>query len=306
MKNISVYIPNAISTRLGRQILIARKNSPTILFAAGIVGVVTTTVLASRATLKLEDLMEDAQKDLNSCKQLALSDRADYTEADCQRDSAYLYARTVVSIGKLYAPAFLVGAASIACLTGSHKILSNRNASLMAAYAALDTTFQNYRRRVNEEYTLRYDAEAAKLADNHFMYGSELHKTVDETGKEVTTRRVGGSIDPSQYARFFNNTNRNWEPTPEYNQIFLRMQQNYFNNLLLSRGHVFLNEVYDALGFERSQPGSVVGWLVGEGDSYIDFGLFDHKNPMAQEFINGLNDSILLDFNVDGVIYNKI
>jgi hypothetical protein len=308
MKNISVYMPKKISTKIGRQILLGRKNSPTILFAAGVVGVVATTVVASRATLKLEDVLEKAQENLNAVNSMAKQERKDYTHEDAQKDTVYIYARTTVDIVKLYAPTVLLGAASIACLAGSHNILSQRNASLMAAYAALDQTFSKYRERVISAYTLEHDAEQAKLADDHFMYGSEERKVLDaKTGKEVVVRRVGAGLGGgSMYARYFDKTNRNWEPTPDYNRIFLTAQQNYFNNLLISRGHVFLNDVYDALGLERSSPGSIVGWVVGEGDNFIDFGIFNGKNQAVRDFVNGYEDSILLDFNVDGIIYDKI
>ena len=91
----------------------------------------------------------------------------------------------------------------------------------------------------------------------------------------------------------------------DYNMMFLRQQQNYFNDLLRVRKHVFLNEVYDALGIPRSQAGAVVGWMISEeNDNFIDFGIFDGDKPRSRDFVNGYENSILLDFNVDGVIYN--
>jgi hypothetical protein len=88
------------------------------------------------------------------------------------------------------------------------------------------------------------------------------------------------------------------------NRLFVTCQQNYLNHVLQVRGHVFLNEAYDALGLERSTAGAVVGWVMGDnGDNYIDFGIFEAQNA---RFVNGSERSILLDFNVDGVIYDKI
>ena len=90
------------------------------------------------------------------------------------------------------------------------------------------------------------------------------------------------------------------------NRLTVQMTQNYYNARLQTRGHVFLNEVYDAFGIERSSAGSVVGWVLdsdGPGDNYIDFGMFEAYN---RDFVNGQERSILLDFNVDGVIYDKI
>ena len=117
-------------------------------------------------------------------------------------------------------------------------------------------------------------------------------------------------MDPNKYsiyARFFDELSSSWNPEPEYNNLFLRCQQNYVNDLLNARGHVFLNEVYDRLGIPRSKAGAVVGWtLHGEGDGYIDFGIFDGWKPKAREFVNGHEGAILLDFNVDGIIYDKL
>jgi hypothetical protein len=90
--------------------------------------------------------------------------------------------------------------------------------------------------------------------------------------------------------------------------MFLKTQQAYLNDILRIRGHVFLNEVYDALGLERTQAGALVGWISNnvDGDCYIDFGLFDGERPRVRDFVNGNERSILLDFNVDGVIYDLL
>ena len=88
--------------------------------------------------------------------------------------------------------------------------------------------------------------------------------------------------------------------------MFLNGQQNFANDLLQARGHVFLNEVYDMLGIPRSQAGAVVGWVKEFGDGYVDFGIFDGKTSQARSFVNGEERNILLDFNVAGVIYDLI
>jgi hypothetical protein len=118
-----------------------------------------------------------------------------------------------------------------------------------------------------------------------------------------------GPDDPSIYARFFDPTSPSWSKEPEYNLIFLKCQQNYANDLLKSRGHVFLNEVYDMLGMERSKAGAVVGWLLsknGDTDNFVNFGVFDGREQVARDFVNGREGAILLDFSVDGVIYDGI
>jgi hypothetical protein len=98
--------------------------------------------------------------------------------------------------------------------------------------------------------------------------------------------------------------NPNWQKNSEHNKLFLKCQQSYANDMLQARGHVFLNEVYSWLGLEHSKAGAVVGWVINsDGDNFVDFGIFD---PGNSRFVNGQERSILLDFNVDGVIYDKI
>lgn len=289
------YVPNAVTRRAAKQMLLAKKNSPTLLFGAGVVGMVGSTVLACRATLKLHELVETAENDLQTAKSL---EHREYSDHDRQKDVAIIYTRSVVRIGKLYAPAVLLGAASIGCLTKSHSILSERNLALTAAYAAVDKAFGEYRGRVVEKYGEEQDRE--------FRYTSEEVEIIDDRGVQKTQLMPGPGAE-SMYARFFDQYSPNWSKEPEYNLLFLRCQQNYANDMLKARGHIFLNEVYDMLGLERSRAGAVVGWVVSrDGDNYIDFGVFNGDSRNARDFVNGREGSILLDFNVDGIIYDKI
>lgn len=298
-------IKNVVTSKVGRQLLVAQKHSPAVLFAAGVVGVVGTVVLASRATLKLNDVLDDFQKDIDDVETLVAPK---YTDKDRQRDKVVLYTRLVVTLGKMYGPAVLVGTASIAALTGSHVVLNRRLAGVTAAYAALEKGFEKYRSRVK--------AELGEDKDREFRYGLEEREIVEETpeGPVVKTVHQISKDGASCYARFFDESSRNWQRAPGYNQMFLRAQQNYANDLLRARGHVFLNEVYDMLGLERSKEGAVVGWVLHScevpdrdlGDEFIDFGIFEHDIYDAMRFVNGDERSILLDFNVDGVIYDKI
>ena len=273
------------------------EKSPAILFGVGVAGMIGTTVLASRATLKLEGVIAQAKNDLHVASQL--EGHEDYSEADKKRDTTIIYSRSVVSVAKLYAPAVILGAVSIGCLTSSHNILQNRIAGLTAAYAALEHGFNLYRERVVEKY--------GEEQDRDFRYGAEKVKIVDEeTGKTKTVTRVAAG-DTSIYARWFDESSRSWETWPEHNHAFLMSQQNYANDLLVARGHVFLNEVYDMLGIPRSDAGAVVGWVLGDdtSDNYIDFGIFDDRQSV-RDFVNGREQNLLLDFNVDGTIFGKI
>lgn len=291
-------VPAAITQKVARNALLARRASPGMLFGAGIVGMVGSTVLACRATLKLEEVLDEAHSNLDTARNL---DHPEYSEKDRHRDIALIRFQTSVKIVRLYAPAVLVGGASIAALTSSHVILNRRNVALTAAYAAVEKGFNEYRARVVEKY--------GEDEDRNLRYGSEEVEIIDpDTNKKRTVTRVAPG-DPSIYARFFDPYSTSWSREPEYNMVFLKAQQNYANDMLKARGHVFLNEVYDMLGLPRSKAGAVVGWVYskdGETDNFINFGVFNGQSQQARDFVNGFEGSILLDFNVDGVIYDKI
>lgn len=287
------YIPTGVTQLAGKSALKLNASSPKILFGVGIVSMVGSTVLACRATLKLEEALEETQDDLRAIKANKATEDVEITK----KDTAFVIAKGGARVIKLYGPAIVVGSVGIGCLTKSHNLLQERNAALMAAYTAVDKAFEKYRERVVEKY--------GEDQDREFRYGTEQVEITDSKGKTKTVTRVA-SGEPSMYARFFDQLSSSWSKEPEYNLVFLRCQQNYANDMLKSRGHVFLNEVYDMLGIERTRAGAVVGWVVSEdGDNYIDFGIYD-GNEKARDFVNGREGAILLDFNVDGVIYDKI
>lgn len=290
-------VPAKAVTKFSRQLLIAKKNSPHIFFAAGVVGTIGSTVLACRATLKLSTTLDEIQKDIEILKPNRVTSEV-VTKEDAvveHTKTIYVYVHSGLKIVKLYAPAALLGAASIGLLTGAHVQLTRRNSALMAAYAAVAKAYDDYRERVREELGTEKELDIYHAAKTDIVKDAE--------GNELT----GKVADPnkySPYAKFFDEYSDCWKRDPELNRMFVQCQQNYLNNRLLAYGHVFLNEAYDSLGIPRTQAGAVVGWLKdGDGDGYIDFGIFEAFNA---RFVNGPEQSILLDFNVDGVIYDKI
>jgi Family of unknown function (DUF6353) len=291
-------VPEAINNVVARNALLAQRSSPGVLLGVGIVGMVGSTVLACRATLKMEEVLDETRGKLEMAKTL---EHVEYSEKDRKRDISLIYFQTGVKVTRLYSPAIIVGVISIAALTKSHNILTSRNAALTAAYTALDKGFNEYRSRVIEKY--------GEDQDRDFRYGTEQVEVVDpKTNKKKIVKRVS-SDEPSIYARFFDQSSSSWSKEPEYNLIFLKAQQNYANDLLHARGHVLLNDVYDMLGIPRSKAGAVVGWVLsrnGTTDDFVNFGVFEDRSDKVRDFVNGREGAILLDFNVDGIIYDKI
>lgn len=293
------FIPKTVSRTVAMNTLKLKKNSPTILFVGGLAGAVGATVLACRATLKLESVLEETKNNLDIANEIRHSD---YTEKDRNHDKTIMYAQGAFAVTRLYGPAIILGVVSIAALTGSHKTLTSRNASLTAAYAAVDGAFREYRRRVSSEFGEEKERE---------IYIDAQDKTVVVDGKngpKKETVKIPGNTSASPYAKFFNATNKNWNHVGEYNFLFLRGQEKWANQKLQNNGYVMLCDVYDDLGIPRTSASMVVGWrLDGDGDGYIDFGIFDENEVRrVHDFLTNQEDCILLDFNVDGVVYDKI
>lgn len=145
--NIRKFIPENVSRTAGRLMLKTQANSPTILFGVGVVGVVSGTVLACRATLKVEDILDDTNDKLEKIKTLQ---HDDYSEKDRSKDKATVLAQSSIAMVRLYGPSVILMSASIACLTKSHDMLNKRNAALAAAYTGLEKAYEAYRERVRE------------------------------------------------------------------------------------------------------------------------------------------------------------
>ena len=289
----------------------AVKHSPEILAGIGVVGVVASTVLACKATMKINDVLEDAKDQLDKVKEVANDPKyADqYNEDDAKKDISVIYVQKGVEIVKIYLPAIALGTVSLGCLLASNNILRKRNAALGAAYATLDKSYKTYRNRVAERFGDEVEKEI-----RYGIKAEKIEKTViDEDGNEVTVEEEVKVMDPnlySDYARFFDEASPYWQKDPEYNLMFLKAQQQYANDLLKARGRLFLNEVYEMLGIDKSKAGQIVGWVYDPvnpvGDNFVDFGIYDMSKERVRAFVNGYEPNILLDFNVDGNVWDAM
>lgn len=287
-----------------------KKHSPEIMVIAGVVGVVTSAVMACKATTKASEIVDDTKDQMDKIKKVAaMPDVEDYTEEDMKKDIAIVYTQTAVKFVKLYGPSVLLGVASITSILAGHNITRKRNVALAAAYATIDNSFKDYRGHVIERFGEQLDKEL-----RYNIKAKEFSEIVtDDKGKEKTTKKTVEVADPntySDYARFFDDGCTGWQKDAELNLVFLKHQQNYANDLLKRKGHLFLNEVYDMLGIPRTKAGQIVGWIYDEnhpnGDNFVDFGIYDLNRERARDFVNGYERTILLDFNVDGNILNLI
>ena len=320
---------NNLSRAFGRTSLKMKKHSPEILVVTGVIGVVASAVMACKATTKVDFVLEETREKLETIHQGVEDGKVwtsyidedgkpsekvvPYSKEDGNKDITIVYAKTGLKFAKLYGPSVLLGAASIACILCGHNILRKRHIALAAAYATEHLGFKEYRERLIERFGKDLDREL-----KYNIKTKEIEETVvDENGNEQTVKKTvetvnGTALKHSQYARFFDECSRGWQKDAELNLYFVRQVENWANQRLQERGFLFLNEVYEALGFDATKAGAIVGWTYKKneenthGDNYVDFGIYDLYDEEKRAFVNGYERVILLDFNVDGNILDEI
>ena len=298
-----------------------KKHSPEILVVSGVVGTVASAVMACKATTKINFVLEETKRQIDIVHEGVENGEVQgylengevgmipYSEEDGKKDIAFVYGKTALKFVKLYGPSVTLGVASITSILAGHNMLRKRNLALAAAYTAVDTGFKQYRNRVVERLGEQMDREL-----QYDIKATEIEETVtDKKGKEKTVKKTVEVANPASamtpYTFCFDETSSCWVRDAESNKFFLARQQDYANEKLRAKGYLFLNEVLDMLGIPRNRAGQAVGWIYDEknpiGDNYIDFGILDIRCEANRNFMNGLEKSIWLNFNVDGDILNN-
>ena len=290
----------------GKAGLKLRKVSPELMLAGGLIAGGAAIVTACMATKKVveEEAVKKAHEELDDI-QMELLEGTD-TEKGKRRESFRVYRKLVIEFAKAYGlPAFLL-MLSVGLILGSHGVLKKRYISTTLAYKALDEAFKDYRKRIQEA--------VGEEREKHYFNGTEEGGEttyIDENGETKTVKKAVKMRDrkysPYEFDWNAHTAPGNWEANSEYNRCFLQGIQNYANDLLHARGHVFLNEVLDAIGLERTPEGAVVGWILGgDGDDFVDFGLDEYYTDEYSDARDGYSRNIHLNFNVDGLIWDKI
>lgn len=285
--------------------LTVRKHSPEILMVAGVIGTVAGAVMACKETLELEDVLDECkQEKMELEEQYAMCE--EYSEDALKKDQVKLTIKQVAKIVKLYAPSVIMEATSIGVIFASNDIMRKRNASMAAAYATLNSMYKRYRQNVIESYGEEVDK------DMRFGVKHEKVTEIDEDGNKVKVDARIVDLDNtalaiSDYSRFFQMGCKGFDASSgRYNLLYLKGIQAMFNNKLIADGYVMLNDVYRELGFDTIPEGWSIGWVYDEanpiGDNYIDFGLYEARNK-NQRAVNDWEPVILMDFNVDGNLY---
>ena len=314
MKKMKTINKNALVEKASRTFCKAglklKKHSPEILVVGGVVGLVTSGVMACKATTKLSTILDDSKEQIELFDKVAANPEMvneEYTVEDAEKDKKIVKVQTAVKVAKLYAPAVAIGVVSIGAIFASNNIMSTRNVALGAAYATVDQAFKDYRNRVVDRFGEELDKEL-----RYNLKTKEVKETVeDENGKKKTVKKNIKYMDstmPSEFAVIYDDGCAGWTKDPEDNKFFLIQQQRYANERLKRRGYLSLNEVYELLGFPSTKAGQVVGWLYDckdpnyKGDNFVDFGLYNVDYEPNRDFVNGYERNIILDFNVAPII----
>lgn len=226
-----------------------RRNSSTILTCIGAVGVVATAIMAVKATPKALDLIDEAEE---------------------EKGEKLTKFEIVNVAGPAYIPAAITGLGTIACILGSNMLNKRNQASLMSAYALLDNSYKEYKKKVEELYgedaNERIRAEIAK--DKYT--GDDL---LSEDGKELFFDYYSG--------RYFESTTE-----------AVSRAEYMTNRQLYVDGCVSLNDYYAYLGLQPRPEYDEIGWTCQQLDemywhSWIDF---DHEKTEVGESFDGSVD----------------
>lgn len=232
-----------------------KKNAPTILSCIGAVGVVATTVMAVKATPKALSLIEDAE------------------EKKGEKLSKW---EKVNVAGPIYIPSVITGVATVACILGANVISKRQQATLMSAYALLDNSYKEYKKKTDE------------------LYGEEASTHIRE---EIAKDKYTGDekiLDDNKELFFDFYSGRYFESTKEA----VMWAQYETNRALFTNYAVSLNEYYDFLGLEERPEYDLVGWSCGKMEEtywhpWIEF---DHEEIIIDgdsEYDEGLKCTII-------------
>ena len=220
-----------------------KKHASTILTCIGGIGVIATSILTAKATPKAMKLLDEAKK---------------------EKGEQLNKIETIKIAGPSYIPAIVTGISTLACIFGANALNKRQQATLMRAYALVDTSFKEYKNKLIELYGEEthhniLDQIAIEKAQDTYIHSAHFCTGCDLALEEHCSEPV---LFYEEYSdRFFESTIEQ-VITAEYH-----LNRNY-----ILRGYTVLNELYDFLGLEPTEYGSIMGWAPQDESMYwIDF-----------------------------------
>lgn len=283
------------------------KHAPTILSVTASAGVIATGYLAWKAGTRFEDVEGRDWDRRKECLRNA-DIIPDEDVPKIERKNRILF---ILDTVRTVAPAAIVGAATITMIYFSNSISKKRLAAMGAAYATLQTAFDGYKRTMVEALGKEsVDKILKPKLPNVGKSAEEILSSDNKSDAANVSDAVVNSLKAlSPYARIIaEESSTCWDPNEDYTSQNLAAIQLWANRRLERKGHLFLNEVFDQLGLSRTREGAVVGWLKnGEGDGYVSFGDFDASiYRVPSDDYTRVDSNFIVDFNVDGVIWDRI
>lgn len=281
--------------------LASKAHAPTIMVVTGVASMGASVIVASKKTLYVEEVLGEHVAQLE-----AIQDTLDnpamtsYDDKKAQKDKARVYGRVAGDMTKLYFVPGVLFVGGAALVFGGHRIMLKRNATLAIAFTGVQKAFDAYRQRVRDEF--------GDEVDQAMRTGYKQIETTDpQTGETVTINtRDWDNIDGDPYNRIFDGeSSTQWYDDLGVNKLFLSNQQRMANIKLGLQGYLYLNEVYEALGFAPSPIGQVAGWKVkylpdGSKDiPFVDFGI---DTALPDDWKYNDKNAVYLDFNCQGLI----
>lgn len=229
------------------------KHSPEILTGIGIAGMITTTVLAVKATPKALRLINDAK-----CKK-----DKEVIEHNCKVNkvseciSSDLKPIEIIKAAwKPYIPAMVTGVASITCIIGASSVNAKRNAALATAYELSKTALTEYKEKVVEEIGEKKEKIIRDKIDQDRLDKNPVSKNniiITNNGEQLFYDGVSGRYFKSDLEK-------------------VRASINTVNRNMVYDNYISLSEFYDELGLEHTDMSDNLGWNLDEGLIEISFG----------------------------------
>lgn len=314
---IFTKVANTARNLAGNGLLIARKHAPEIMIGGGLAGFGLTIYETIKATNKTNDILEEKHRK-SSVYAEALDYPIGYGPGEYENDISDLNRRTKIAIIKAWLPVGTLAVASGASILGGYRIINGRYVATAAAYKGLENFIGRYRGNVVDRFGKDVDWELAndikaETLEKAMAEREENRKIEEENKGKKIRKKAPKTAYQDIYCGIFDNYSDRWQRywTAEQVLEYLKFKQNQLNDMLRIRKHVFVNEVYDMLGLERTSAGSVNGWILTRTnpESHISLGIDEMPADELRSILSTHRNEdirVKIRLNPDGLIYNLI
>lgn len=312
--NVSGLFKGAFSTCT----FFARKHAPEIMIGTGLVGFGATIFETVKATNKTNDILETRDRNLHAAATIdenglvcELDSIPDDYAAEIKRDAR-------VRLFKTWAPVATTALASTALIIGGYRVINGRYVATAVAYKTLEAGFERYRDNVTKEFGADTDWRMANSITKEELEAIKKEQrenrqiAEDNKGKKKKDRKPYKKACEQERKYLFDEYSPYFKPwwTPIQFLDYIRHKRNQLQDKFDMQGYLFVNDVLEAFGLEKTTEGQVVGWIKKRGKSTIISVGLDELPKEELERILAIHDNSNLRFwlrmNPDGIIYNLI